>query len=299
MRMSSRLNVGYGLDRESFDALTEHQPEQWIKQNIEGEFIQAVEAWFSKRTVDAAFDPDLPIEQEPLEQHVYLHALDPGLKDKCWSLVFRVVRQPQKKLALEGVSIERQVGKQTTEGIVHLGSAQHKKYERRRGRGRKSEATADVITGVDTTALGGHIFSELLEASGVIHRKIEFGGVSKVKREMLSDLRSLLDEGRIRMPSEGYWKEANRQLSNYKLLDRKLEQDLVMSLAIIAKLLKSVPPEQSPESGFNYGVEADISQENDPAPNKDHTIDSRNIRRAMRMRAEQQRLQLTEAGQSE
>lgn len=285
MRMSSRLNVGYGLDAESFLALTEHQPESWIRQNIEGEFIQASEAWFSKHNIDAAFIEDLPVEQEPQEGYVYLHALDPGLKDKCWSLVMRVVRQPNKPHRLEGVYIDRQVGKQTVDGIIHLGATTHRRYERRRGRGKQSIATAEVITGVDTTALGGHMFSDLLDGAGVDHRKVEFGGVAKRKREMLSDLRTLFDEGRIKMPADGYWGEVRKQLINYKLLDRKIEQDTVMALAIIAKMLRSVPMVEG-DAIFEFGIEPSVSMENDRKPEKDHTIDSRNIRRAMRMRHE-------------
>jgi len=296
MRMSSRLNVGYGLDRESFDALTEHQPEAWIRQNIEGEFIQASEAWFSKGHVDRAFEEELPVEEEPLLDALYLHALDPGLKDKCWSLVFKVVRPKMGKPRLVGVSIDRMVGKQTVDGIVRLGEGQHRKYERRRGRGRQSQATAEVITGVDTTALGGHMFSELLENAGVSHRKIEFGGQSKVKREMLSDLRTLLDEGLITMPTSGYWIEARKQLVNYKLLDRKIEQDIVMALAIIAKMLRSVPPVLEEDRGFEYGIEAELSMENDIPQMRDHTIDSRSIRRAMRLRHEEAMAKLTEQG---
>ena len=273
MRMSSRENVGYGLDPESFEALTEHQPESWIRQNIEGEFIQANEAWFSKRTVDGAFNAELPEAEDPRAGAMYLHALDPGLKDKCWSLVFRVVRRPNKRPIVVGVSIERMVGKQTTEGIVTLGAQQHRRYLARDGKGRPQ---AEVTTAVDTTALGGHMFAELLENAGVAHRRIEFGGVSKVKREMLSDLRSLFDEGRIEMPAGGYWAEARKQLVNYKLLDRKIEQDIVMGLAMIAKLLRAVPPDEGESRTFEYGADAP-SQENDG-------INSASVRKKWRMR---------------
>lgn len=229
LRMSSTLNIGYGMDQETYDALIVGQSESWIRQNIHGEFIQAVDAWFNKHSVDAAFHTALPVEQEPVKGHLYLHALDPGLKDKCWSLVFEVLDGKR----VRGVSIDRQVGKQTTRGIVALGARQHKRFA----------VESDVITGVDTTALGGHMFSDLLNEKDVPHRSIEFGGNSKVKREMLSDLRSLFDEGRIEMPIEGFWEEVRKQCRNYRLLDRKIEQDLVMGLTIIAKLLRSVPGE--------------------------------------------------------
>ena len=78
----------------------------------------------------------------------------------------------------------------------------------------------------------------LLRADGI---SVEFGGVTQVKRRMLSDLRSALDEGRIKMPATGFWSEVRKQLRKYKLADRKLEQDLVMCLAIVVKLLRQSP----------------------------------------------------------
>lgn len=228
LRMSSTLNIGYGMDEETYEALVYGQPEGWVKQNIHGEFIQAHDAWFNKNSVDAAFREGLPEEEEPVKLGVYLHSLDPGLKDKCWSLVFRVTRAGK----VRGVSIDRVVGKQTTRGIVALGARHHNRY---------AKVAAYVETGVDTTALGGHMFRDLILEQVPSIRSVEFGGNGKAKREMLSDLRSLFDEGRIEMPQGGLWEEARRQCGNYKLLDRKIEQDIVMGLAIIAKLLRAVP----------------------------------------------------------
>ena len=229
MRMSTRDNIGYGIDRESFDALILHQPEGWIKQNIDGEFIQAMGVWFNAESVRAAFKDDLPESQEPGGAgHVYAHALDPGLKDKCWSMVCEMDGSGD----IVGVSLDRQEGKQTTRGIVALGARDHARF---------ASGGAEIETGVDHTALGGQMFKELLEESIPAVRTIEFGGVIKTKRTLLSDLRTAFDEGRIKLPASGYWAEVQRQCLNYKLADRKLEQDLVMCLAIIVKLARALP----------------------------------------------------------
>lgn len=281
LRMSSRMNIGYGMDQETFDALIHRQPIGWIRQNIDGEFIQAVDAWFNKVSVDAAFKVGLPEEQEPVAGLVYLHALDPGLKDKTWSLVFQVLPKGR----VRGVSIQRQVGKQTTRGIVALGARQHLRFA--------MDGKTHIDTGVDTTALGGHMFRELLLEEIPAIRSVEFGGLSKIKREMLSDLRALFDEGRIEMPASGYWEEVKRQCVNYKLLDRKIEQDLVMGLAIIAKLLRSAPATtDEPAVEFVYG----ISDEEEKA--KDG-IDSTSIRRKMAMRRRMRRQPLTGEDEAE
>ncbi len=243
MQMSTRENIGYGIDRESFDALILHQPEAWIAQNIEGRFIQAMGVWFNAESVRAAFIDSLPEKTEPGGAgHVYAHALDPGLKDKCWSLVCEMNREG----ILTGVSLDRQEGKQTTRGIVALGARDHARY---------AAAGANIETGVDGTALGGHMFRELLEESIPVVRTIEFGGVIKTKRQLLSDLRTAFDEGRIKLPAGGYWAEVQKQCLNYKLADRKLEQDLVMCLAIIVKLGRALPlPGAATGSTWIYGA---------------------------------------------
>jgi len=244
MRMSTRDNIGYGIDKESFNALILHQPQAWIDQNIDGMFIQAAGVWFNAESVRAAFKDDLPESQEPAGAgHVYAHALDPGLKDKCWSMVCEMDQQGN----LIGVSLDRQEGKQTTRGIVALGERDHKRYAKGGG---------EVETGVDHTALGGHMFKELLEEAIPVVRTIEFGGVVKTKRQLLSDLRTAFDEGRIKLPASGYWADAQRQCLNYKLADRKQEQDLVMCLAIIVKLARALPlPGAKRDSSFVYGAE--------------------------------------------
>lgn len=242
MRMSTRDNIGYGIDRESFDALILHQPQAWIDQNIEGMFIQAMGVWFNSESVRAGFIESLPERTEPGGGgHVYAHALDPGLKDKCWSMVCEMDRDGQ----LIGVSLDRQSGKQTTRGIVALGARDHAAY---------AKGGAEIETGVDHTALGGQMFKELLEEAIPVVRTIEFGGVIKTKRTLLSDLRTAFDEGRIKLPSSGFWGEVQKQCLNYKLADRKLEQDLVMCLAIIVKLARSLPlPGQAKAQGFVFG----------------------------------------------
>jgi hypothetical protein len=247
--VSTRENVGYGSTDESFDALIAGQPEAWIKQNIDGEFIQAMDVWFNAASVRAAFRDDLPEKTEPGGAgHSYAHALDPGLNDKCWSLVAEMDREGN----LVGVSLDRQEGKQTTRGIVALGARDHEAY---------AKGGADVETGVDHTALGGHMFKELLEEAIPVVRTIEFGGVVKTKRQLLSDLRTAFDEGRIRLPASGFWGEAQKQCLNYKLADRKIEQDLVMCLAIIVKVARSLPrPGTAPVRDWVYGAKEETRE---------------------------------------
>ena len=275
MRMSTRENIGYGIEKVTFDRMIEGQDENWIAQNIDGKFIQSILAWFNKNSIDAIFWPGLPVEQDPVIGNVYLQSLDPGLRDLCWSLVFKVTKDGK----AIGVSIQKQVGKQTTRGIVALGARQHQRYGMWVKEGanwqkdpetRTFASRATILTGVDSTALGGHMFKELLEEEVGSVISVEFGGVTQIKRRMLSDLRTAIDEGIIIMPTEGDWKEVSKQLTNYKLLDRKVEQDLVMGLAIIVKILRMAPrPGEVIDATFVWGTTEEEPKVPRPNPEKE------------------------------
>lgn len=293
MSMSSRENIGYGLDNETFQALIAGQPEAWIKQNIDGLFIQAATVWFNSDSVDAAFREGLPEHQDPHKGGVYIQCLDPGLKDKTWSIVFEVLAGQR----LRGVHIERMQGKQSTRGIVRLGKRIHHWYEQKRNPWSDPQGEGWIETGVDTTALGGHMFKDLLEEDdpkndpnfkppypGIPTKSVEFGGQSQVKRRMLSDARALLDEHRVELPATGPWVEFRKQLRNYKLLDRKIEQDLVMELGIAGKLLRSAPPITGQRTSTPldyYRTSTDDKAGHDP-----NNINAKSIRRLMREAAE-------------
>ena len=49
LRMSTRENIGYGLDEVTFDRLIEDMPEYLIPQNIDGFAIEAKRAFFGAR----------------------------------------------------------------------------------------------------------------------------------------------------------------------------------------------------------------------------------------------------------
>lgn len=246
MQMSTRDNIGYGIDREAFDALIAHQPPDWVRQNIDGEFIQASGVWFNANSVRAAFREELPEVEEPVRGAVYAHALDPGLKDKCWSVVCRMGSDGK----IVGVSLDRQAGKQTVSGIVELGARDHNRY---------AKVAKEVETGVDSTSLGGHMFIDLLQKEIPTARAIEFGGVTATKRKLLSDLRTAFDEGKLQFPTGGFWQEVQKQCLNYKLADRKIEQDLVMCLAIIVKLSRALPLPGTPDPAeWRFGAEPEV-----------------------------------------
>lgn len=92
-----------------------------------------------------------------------------------------------------------------------------------------------------------------VEALDGIHplRKIEFGGSKQKKLKLLGDLKTMLDQGRIKMPRSGPWLGVRRQLLGYKLADRAIEQDAVMALACAVAEMRRSPAEAEDSVPFD------------------------------------------------
>jgi predicted RNase H-like nuclease len=96
-------------------------------------------------------------------------------------------------------------------------------------------------TAIDATGFGGKMFREALESSVANITNVEFGGTVQKKRMLLGDLRTMIDEGRLLLPAQGAWAQVRKQLLQYKLDDRKIEQDAVMALVCAVYLLRRTP----------------------------------------------------------
>lgn len=223
LRMSTRENIGYGLDQDTFDALLDDVPEELVPQNIDGYFITSRKAFFNYSAVDKAFDEKLPEEEGPKKKHWYAHGVDPAVeRDATSSIVL-----DQRGDHGYGVFMERRSGKQQLPVLVAMLKATHKRYN-----GKDYECT----TGCDTTGMGGKIFKNELAGLSSF-RAVEFGGTRNRKVKMLLDLKGLLEQGKLHFPRSGPWLKLRRGLLGYQLEDRFIETDDVMSLAVAVKVM--------------------------------------------------------------
>jgi hypothetical protein len=221
-RLSTRENIGYGVDQQVFDRIVRGFPPHLIPQNIDGHFIQGRSAFFDARAVDAMFVVDIPEERGREGGHRYIQGVDPAaVYDATWSIVLDATAGGR----AEGVRATRREGKQKVVDVAAMVVSTHRSYT---GDGATCE------TAVDVTGMGGKVFKELL---GDIHpfRGVEFGGTRKQKMRLLTDLKGLIEQGRLRFPRVGTWLTLRRQLLGYVLDDRKIEQDAVMALAVAVK----------------------------------------------------------------
>lgn len=248
LRMSTRDNIGFGLERHVFDQLIADMDPAIIDQNIEGKFIQGRLAYFNAAAVNSCFR-ELPEYQRAQNRHTYVQGIDPSLTyDSTWSIVGDVIAGKDGENMVVCVRADRTRGKQTVDGLVALAADAHDAYDKT-GDGFRSYCA----TAIDATGFGGKMFKDLLEKEIGQIRTIEFGGNLQRKRKLLGDLKTMIDSGRLLFPKEGkLWLALRRQLLGYKQQDRAIEQDGVMALACLVAEVRRTRPVAEDASGFDF-----------------------------------------------
>jgi hypothetical protein len=239
LRMSTRENIGYGIDQVTFDRLIAQMPEYLIPQNIDGFAIEGRSAFFGQQAVDGAFTEDLPEQDLPQPNHRYVQGVDPAL---TYDSTYAITLDFTNPRAVTGVRIRRKTGRQTTLSVSALVSEGHRAFNTDR---------SQCMTALDATGFGGKAFRDLLSG---LHpfRAVEFGGVRSRKLKLLLDLKKAIETGRLILPRHGLWLALRRQLLGYRLDDKRLQTDGVMALAVAWSEVQRQPaePARSAEFGF-------------------------------------------------
>ena len=228
LRISTRENIGFGIDSRMFDRLIASMPPYLIPQNIDGEAIESREAFFGSQSVEAVFIDEMPAYTPAIKGHHYVQGVDPALTyDSTWSLVLDITGG----LEWKGVWVDRLTGRQTSQVVAGLALHAHNAYT-------DPSKRITCHTGLDATGFGGKMFRDLLP---IPVRMVEFGGTRQKKLGLLNQLKKAIEEGRLKLPRSGKWLGVRRQLLGYKLDDRKIEQDAVMALAVAVDVAKKNP----------------------------------------------------------
>ena len=222
LRMSTRDNIGYGISQQAFDDLVATMDPRLVPQNIDGHFIEALEAYFNAESVNAIFKPDLPVEMPPQARHRYVQGCDPGIAaDAMWGIVLDITDRKH----LRGTRAVKRSGKQQLPAVVNMIREGHLLYQ-------QDEATCETM--IDSTGMGGKMFRQEFSIIRPL-REFDFAGTKAKKLELLADLRTVIDRKEIELPADGIWRDVRRQLLGYKLDDKKIEQDAVMTLAMAVR----------------------------------------------------------------
>ena len=222
-----------------FDRIVASMPEELIPQNIDGHFIQGRRAFFHAKSIDAAFNAELPEMTPAVKHHRYVNGVDPALTfDSTWAIVLDITG-PGK---VRGVFANRHHGRATGPVIAQIATLAHTSY---------NQAGVSVCeTAIDATGFGGKMFRDLLYITPL--RSVEFGGTRGRKLRLLNTLKEYLEAGRLEFPRSGRWLELRRQLLGYRIEDRGLETDAVMALAVAVYLVAMNPAGGTQLSPFDY-----------------------------------------------
>ena len=228
LRMSTRDNIGFGIDQDIFDKLIEGMPEHLIPQNIDGHFIEGRSAFFDSQAVDAMFVEDLAVHHDPVKTHHYVQGVDPAItNDGTWGIVLDITDRD----VMVGVDVIRHKGKQKLTKLAGNIKAQHEMYD---------NGKSECHTAIDSTGFGGSVFRDLLSDIQPL-RAVEFGGTKAKKIRLLTDLKGMIEQGKLRFPRSGPWLDLRRQLLGYRYEDKKLETDGVMALAVAIRQVTLSP----------------------------------------------------------
>jgi hypothetical protein len=238
IRISTRENIGFGIDEKMFNRLIASMPQYLIPQNIDGFPIESREAFFGAESVKAIFT-DIPEYTPALAGHRYVQGVDPALTfDSTWSVVLDVTAGD----IWRGSFIERLSGRQTHLTVAGMVLNTHNAYT-------AIDKRTTCVSGLDATGFGGKVFRDLLPINV---RAVEFGGTRQKKLHLLNQLKKAIESGRLRLPKTGKWLGLRRQLLGYKLDDRKIEQDAVMALAVAVDVARRNPGAMSLDAPFDF-----------------------------------------------
>lgn len=239
LRMSTRDNIGVGITQEMFDDLVATMEQHLIPQNIDGYFIEAREAYFNAAAVEAIFDPEMDEEEPPRPKHRYVQGVDPGIShDATWAMVLDYTDRP-----MRGVRAVKRGGRQALPVVINMVREGHMLY---------SADKASVTTIIDETGMGGKMYRQEFSIIRPL-RTFDFAGTKAKKLNLLANLKAVIDKGGIRLPRNGaYWPQVRRQLLGYKLDDKKIEQDAVMTLAMAVHHATRFPDAALIDPTFSY-----------------------------------------------
>lgn len=238
LRLSTRDNVGYGLTAENFADIVAGFPEHLIPQNVDGFFIEGEGAYFHAPAVEACFDPEMEPERPPQRGRRYVQGADMGIShDATWGLVLDYTTKPW-----IGVRVRKRAGRQSIPSVVNMIREGHLLYQ---------QDGAQCSTVVDDTGMGGKMYRQELSVIRPL-RTFDFAGTKAKKQDLLANLRTIIDRGELRLPKSGPWAVLRRQLLGYKLDDRKLEQDGVMTLAMAVWHASRNPDNPLRDATFSY-----------------------------------------------
>mgnify|MGYP001160506895 CR=1 len=214
-------NVGFGFTQEDVDYQEGDIDQATKEQQLRGAFLEPQDAFFVPLAdIEEAF-VSIPGEVEPRNDHSYVIFWDVSVaSDPTVCVVIDVTNEP-----FRGVYYRRWQKPLPFRELLSEIRRIHFMYSSaiRSRAGRAPFA----ITGFDASSMGGVAVRQELSDLHPL-RPTTMSGSSRLKDEMLINLRKALSNKRLLLPRE--WTQANREILSYRRSDDKLTQDSVMAL---------------------------------------------------------------------
>lgn len=208
----------------------ESKNEEWIRERVEGKFVDSTMAAFKDSDIDVVIDTTLKGEIAPTNNHTYIHGVDFGRKGDftgiiTWDVTVRPHVQVNVYRAGGGVVSWENI----FEDIIKI----YNKYG------------GEFIT--DATGMGGDMQSTWLDDLGIPYIPYTFGGSPAKKLALIHNLQDFIAKRKFRM---AYNEQLVEELRIYpiNLEDKDLSTDMVMALALVAWGARNYEPLSAPES---------------------------------------------------
>jgi hypothetical protein len=218
-------NIGYGVDQEDLD-YAEAESDPMKEQTLRGAFLAPLEAFFVPSTqILKAWVKGIPSEDRPRNGHKYVIFWDPSVStDPTVVHIIDVTRDPWR-----GVYFRRWEKPMPVRQLIPTIISLHRTWNTI---GLGAGFGPRAVTGFDATSMGGVMIKQDLAKLSPL-RPLNFAG-KNTKMNALTNLRSALSNRRLILPAD--WIQTQREVLNYRLDDKKLVQDTVMSLAGAAQI---------------------------------------------------------------
>ena len=219
-------NEGYGLESTEIERMERDLDPATKEQQLRGAFLEPSDAFFLPITdILKAFKPGMDLDGTALPGHVYIIFWDPSVSmDPTAGYVLDVTGKRWK--------VVREIYYRTPRGINSLIPEMYGQHQMYGTAENEFMGQSKVLTGYDETGFGGKIIGQSL-AGLTPKRGLDFAGTSKTKLDVLMNLKAALlpdKDGNTQLEIPEELVGLKREILNYRLVDKDIQQDRVMAL---------------------------------------------------------------------
>lgn len=215
-------NAGFGLEDAEIERMERDLDPATKEQQLRGAFLEPSDAFFVPTPqILRAFRAGMEMDVPPVPGRTYIIFWDPSVAmDPTAAYVLDVTRKPWKVI--------REQWDRKPKGLHSLIPEMYGLHSQYGSAEDDFMGRSKVLTGYDETGMGGKMVKDLLV--GITPKRgIDFSGSIKAKLDVLMNLKTALLNGDVLIPEQLVG--LKREVLNYRLNDKDIQQDRVIALA--------------------------------------------------------------------